>query len=612
MNRSHPSVLFLLAIALFAGVLGFPSIASSEPEKAPSSLSPQEFAAHYRPIGEWTGQIFLPLIEWRKPDGAVPIMLFTCPIPGLEGRIVPLRWRQAPAENSWFEQARVDIAMDPKRVEKGITSHNKLPTAIDGWKRVSPLESLPANREVGSIEVVLKNPEYRDGSIWIDSEPVQVNGSHYCLARFDGPADGNQRRIIHFNRSTGAFDGPAEIVHVLQEFKAHKDDIVPVSNTTGIERSEFNRQGWYMYGKKVRGSFMVKALEPRVILRVAPTRAATGIKGAKTFIDQVLFSSMQPDMYRASLLDPRATPDPGNGLSALKDAAAQTFPIGSRGLVMHLFGWRKSSGEKPNIMNRIDLYPGHFSFGTARVVPCPFTGESRFDIEYHQVYGHNREEVVSGCMKWHAYMGNLRRGWMYSIPVWDTVFMLPELNPYDIDGRTIDPMLGLERELERMTALYRVGGGSGIAEIGPSVSCVQDSHCALYAGLETFLRQVANQRFVQDWISRRGPNDPEVMRLKNLHGLVQSLNQAITAFGIPQQNWKEFSRSPLGIRDPKDAKPLFEALVSCKTVFPRWAYERLLRLALERGNVMYNILSVMVGGTLKNLEPLAPTTLLIH
>ena len=95
----------------------------------------------------------------------------------------------------------------------------------------------------------------------------------------------------------------------------------PVSRTTGIERSEFNRQGWYLYGKWIKGVFLVKALEPRIALRVAPTRAATKVTGVSSYLKEVHLSELQPDMMRAAHLDPRAVPNPGNSLARLRTAA---------------------------------------------------------------------------------------------------------------------------------------------------------------------------------------------------------------------------------------------------------------------------------------------------
>ncbi len=49
-------------------------------------------------------------------------------------------------------------------------------------------------------------------------------------------------------------------------------------------------------------------------------------------------------------------------------------------------------------MDMLNLVTGHFAFGFAEVVKDRFTGEPRWDIEYKQVYGHNREEVVSAIL----------------------------------------------------------------------------------------------------------------------------------------------------------------------------------------------------------------------
>ena len=46
----------------------------------------------------------------------------------------------------------------------------------------------------------------------------------------------------------------------------------------------------------------------------------------------------------------------------------------------------------------LGVVPSPAAFGFAEVVKDRFTGEPRWDIEYKQVDGHNREEVVSAIL----------------------------------------------------------------------------------------------------------------------------------------------------------------------------------------------------------------------
>jgi len=258
------------------------------------------------------------------------------------------------------------------------------------------------------------------------------------------------------------------------------------------------------------------------------------------------------------------------------------------------------------------LVTGHFAFGMAQVVRCPFTRELRWDLEYRQVYAHNREGVVSGSMKWHAYSGSLKRGWMYTIPISDTVVRIPELEPYDFNGWEVKPWSGLNRQLEQMQSLYRVGAGSGLSSVKQDISCVQDSHAALYSALRTFEETIAKTGKVKEWISGKGPDAAEVKRYLRLLLLVRDIKKSITTFGIAQSNWREFFNQPLGTRNPNKVVALINILLSKRSIFPRKGNDNLLRLAADKGYPMWSILTCQVGGEIPKLVPLAPSSPTAH
>ncbi len=569
----------------------------------------KDFGGWYRPIGDWTGQMILPEPSQRKADGSVHFLVYSSLRPELQGKFLRLAWDGSRPEDQWFDRARPDVRFDPARVRKAQKNGAKLPSRLDGWPRVSPLESLPANRSEGTIEVLLKDPVYRDGTLYIRSEPVQINGSQMALVTFKGPAEDNLRRVVHFNPATRAFDGPEEIVQMMRD-RIREGENFRSTSTVAIEESPLNNYGWYVYGKRIRGMFLIKALEPRPVQALAPGRVLRGTARAKEYFSGPWLEGLQPGLVRQTTFEPGpgSTSPADSGLSAEAGAIDRVWPIGTRGLVIHMFGWRKVAGAPATPLDLLGLVTGHFAFGVAEVVRDQFTGENRFDIEYKQVYAHNREEVVSGSIKWHAYMGNLRRGWMYSIPVIDTVIRLPELDPFDFGGWRIDPLEGLSRELERMMALYRVGGGTGIAEVRPDVSCVQDSHNALHSGLQVFCDAVAKDPRVKAWSGSPAVPASEKGRFRSLEELARRVEKTITIFGIPQQNWKSFARDPLGTRDPAAAKPLVDGLLSIRTVFPRGAYDHLLALALSLNHPLLNILTVQIGGRVPGLIPMKPTS----
>ena len=577
----------------------------------PANAVTADCSQFYRPIAPWTGQMILPDLGKRAPDGSVPFLVFTSPQQNLVGRILRLAWDDSQPEDGWFQKSRPKVVFDPKTRATGEKAGCRFPTILDGWDAVSPLESLPANRHEGTIEVVLKNPILRGETLLVRDEPVQVNGSHVCLAKFVGPADGNQRRIKHFNPRTGFFTGPEEIVTIMPA-KARPDDSAPNTSTEKIEESPLNDQGWYMYGKKIRGSFLVKSLEPRVVTRAFPPCLVGGKDRVKDYVARNHFDNLKPQLARVSIFEPRQDMIPDQTGTGMTGYTERVWPVGTRALLIHLFGWRKLEGAPPSkgdqVSAMLDLVTGHFSFGIAEVIKDPFTGEPRWDIEYKQVYGHNREEVVSGSMKWHAYMGNLRRGWMYCLPVSDTIIGIPELQPFTIGNETIDPLRGLSRELERMMALYRVGGGTGCATIRPDVSCVQDSHAALYSGIHILLEKLGEQPAVKQWLQSKGASDPEVQRFNSLKRLGADIEHAITSFSTAQGSWKDFYANPLGTRPPGSANPILNTLLSLNTLFPRGAHDQFLQMAADRGYPMWSILTVQIGGLMPGVIPLKPNT----
>ncbi len=176
----------------------------------------------------------------------------------------------------------------------------RFPTVLDGWKKVSPLESLAANRSEGTIEVVLKNPVLKGSTIYISQEPAQVNGALVCLAKFIGKAEGNLRRIVHYNPATRKFDGPEEIVTIMPR-KAHPGEDAPNTSVELIEKSGLNTGGWYLYGKKLKKTFLVKALEPRLPLLVRPTVCISDVPAIKDYATKRVFDDLRPGMYRTTL-----------------------------------------------------------------------------------------------------------------------------------------------------------------------------------------------------------------------------------------------------------------------------------------------------------------------
>jgi predicted Abi (CAAX) family protease len=574
---------------------------------APVHFDPAGFEgiSRYKPIAEWTGRLILPLPAQREPDGSVFIEIHNSPRAELIGKIIRLRWDLSRPEDKWFEMIRTTVNFDPQRIESEKSNALILPMRLDGWPAVSALESLAGARPQDDVYVILKEPVYDGGSIYVSREPVQICGSHKGLVRFEGPAKGDIRLVRHYNPASGSFDGASESISVTPKFEL-VDKKRLVTTTADIEKSPQNDEGWYIYGTPSSGGFVTKALEPRNALALTPSKTVSGGVEVKYYFAKEHFSNIAPSMVRSSMIatDTREWMAEDANERAYCD---KYWPVGKTGIVVHLFGWNEAAGEKKKL-----IVTGHFAFGIAEVVMDPFTGEKRFDIEYKQIYAHNNTAIISGSIKWHNYMGDLKRGWMYTVPVSDTIIQVPELEPYDINGWKINPILGFSRMAEMMAAVYRTGGGSGISSVRPDVSCVQDSHYVLYGSLMTFEKNIKNSRNIFEWLRGKDPLDKDVIRFFSLDTLVSQLKDRITILGLARDDWKNNFENPIGTRNPDVEEKNIRTLLSLKSSFPRTGNDNLIFFAANRNYRMWSVLTTMCGGRVENLKPLAPNSIIIR
>jgi predicted Abi (CAAX) family protease len=275
-------------------------------------------------------------------------------------------------------------------------------------------------------------------------EPVQICGTQVALVRFECVIDGHplRYRVSHYNRDREDFSGETDIFTVT-EIPVSDGMLHPRTALRGIETHKHNNDGWYVYGEFRGGEFVVQGLEPR---------ALTGLDGACT-------------CTQVNELDPGyETNAPRSGVVRKTRIQAQGRDYepaaGASLLLLHVFGWR--GGELGTHFTKGDRVDGHFATGRADVIEDPFTGRLKLDIEYTQLYCHNVEGIVSGCIKWHNYMGSLERGWMYTVPVYDMLLHLPDLSASHESRRVLDLLFA---EIETMSFRMRSGDGNGLAPV---------------------------------------------------------------------------------------------------------------------------------------------------
>jgi len=553
---------------------------------------------YYYPIAEWTGRLILPEPQKRLPDGSVYINLTSAARPEMIGKTFRLVRMARDAYDGWLEKIRPDVKISAKAQADAKKVGNKIPLLLNGLKRVSALESLAAARP-GEMDVIIPEPTIAGTLLLIEDDPIQISGSRKAMVRFEGQAAGFYRKVLHYNPKSRNFSGPAEYVRIDQRYFRKKEDTIPMTCTTGIENSAGNKEGWYIYGTRKLGMFHVEALEPRAALRVGNPAAVTGSKEIKNYLAKSAFAGLKPDLSRQ--------------VQWLPDKAAKNlWPVGSRGMLVHSFGWRKSPSENfgwrksPSEKNNsgviLGLVTGHFAFGQAEVVKCPITGEPRWDIDYFQIYVHNPNHIVSCTQKWHAYMGNLRRGWMYTVPVSDTIARLPDNGLVKTAGKEFDMYRMLRREFEKMMAVYRTGGGTGTTAVRTDISCVQDSHAALYG---TF-REL--EKFIKGANPAESANNANNSLKSRIEKMVKDIEANITFHGIPSGKWKAFYDKPESERYTNVFTIIFDSILSAGTIFPRNANDKMIEMLADHNLPMYNILTSQIGGRIEGLVPLAPTS----
>lgn len=570
--------------------------------------SVSEVSSAYRPIAPWTGTLFLPRPDARDPEGGVLLEVTNSPRPELIGQMVVVRWDQSMPWDRWFTERSRDVTFNQDLLKEIKKYKMSPPWLIDGWKKVSPLESYAAGRS-GEMEVLLKDPELRDGMLFITREPVEISGVQVALIRFEGASEDTLRKVSHYNSLSRTFDGPSEIVSIPETFFDNPDFPIPFTTTVDIESTALNKLGWYIFGRRENGVFRVEAIEPREPFRLSPWTIKIGRDDARAFLCHEEYQDLKSQTIGMSVVEPVPERFPGQNKANIADYVENVWPVGTKGILAHLFfAWKNPSHKVSRGVLPGGVTTGHFSLGFAEVVLDPFTGEKRFDIEYCQIYGNNVNQIFSNTQKWHTYGGNLKRGLMFLEPFSDTIFQVPELAPYDIDGWKIKPLDGLRRELEKMMALYRNGAGGGIATIRPDMSCVQDTSAAMFSALKTLEVGVAASGKTRDWAKAGGEQSKEVRRYLSLLHLSRELEKMLTFFGIPQGRWRDFIAHPLATRDTsKLAMVLGNTLVGIKTMLPRNVRDHVLKIAIDRGYPIWSIQTVQIGGKIAGMIPVAPS-----
>lgn len=554
----------------------------------------------YLPVAEWSGRLILPEKNERKYDGGVYIEIENAPetFSALKGQKIWLSFRGSSdgGERSAMVIRDVKFSSDS---EKEIKKGNILPERLNNLSLVSSLESLAGAREDDSVRVMLLDVKVTDDSktgtvLKIDTEPVMIEGNEMALVKFlSSEGDrGETLKITHYNKNTKDFNGPEEEVY-MEEKGSHDHPLITMKN---IENSPLNPQGWYIYGhRNEEGKFLINGLEPRELMKVEPQNVRSDLKSSRNYIEKENWLNT-PE--RKGLVENVL-------LSSSDEKGTNSFKEGEDYLLCHIFGGIGGEGGDKAVAG---MTPGHFSFGNAKIVKDPFTGEPKFDITYKQVYGQGPNGVVSASSKWHNYMGSTARGWMYSRPVTDIVVRFPEMNTkFKINGREISFMDILNGEVEKMMARYRIGDGDGVAIISSTNSCVQDSSQSLYAAIYNFKELTQKNPSFMKWV-KENPEHRDVIAYKKLSELTSSLEKIVKPAGISRPDWKSYAESGYFTTDTGGVMGVvLKTLLSWKTVMPRYADDKFAEVFLDNGASLWALKAGQIGGEQENRYPTAPT-----
>ncbi len=561
----------------------------------------------YRPVANWIGRLILPDPDQRQSQ-AIPFEVHHAPPENADliGQVVTLGWSENPHVQRYVQQVVKDLHFSPD-AEYRSRQGGVYPTRLNHWRLVDPLESLAGSHPNDDMIVALPDPvsvERHADSIQlaIASEPIQITGRYYGLVKFIAPVDPTDSperfRVVHFNKTSGQFDGMEETVW-LPTVVPDDNDTLPFTNS-GIERSPLNERGWYIYGASDQsGTFVVQAIAPRSLFQIQPIDAIVGRKAVKTYLKKTSWDNLaqQKGHISAVQLSHR---------SAALDTAHWTE--GTRALLVHVYGG--IGGNKTEPAAQGPIYFGHFAFGIATVIRDPFTDELRFEIVYHQIYTHNPDGLIAGTLHWSRYMGDRQFGWMGTRPIADTLIQFdPFTGDYPVtEKQERSPLDVLIRQLEVMAARYRIGDGSGGTYVGPANNCAQDSNQSLYAALrqmERSIQEAASTEALAAWMKA---NPEQAQRLQQLQHLGDNLQQHLMPLGSARADWASEAKVLGSSLEDDPLKTLGRGLISWRTLLPRVANDGVIQCFLRQGATAWMLRTNQLGGDNPDIEPLAPIT----
>ncbi|MBF2001009.1 MAG: CAAX protease [Synechococcales cyanobacterium M58_A2018_015] len=571
------------------------------------SLDPQ----WYRPIGTWMGRLILPQPEEREEVRGVWFEVYhtDAGCEHLVGQVVKLRWINDPTLKSFVRSVTRDVHFSSEAEYTSTYKGLVHPERLNHWQRVGPLESLAGSHPVDDIVVMLAGEvRVERDSLLIRQTPVQITGRYYGLVQFVEPQGSDRFRVVHFNRQSQQFDGREDVVALPPVRLAEAYGSYP-STTRDLERSPLNEMGWYIYGTQdATGIFVVQALAPRALFRLQPDRVVFGQRAAYRYVRQEAWADAAAQKGRISSVLCTCRED---NSSAAIQAAINEWQEGDRALVVHVYGG--IGGKKKEPAAATPIFFGHFSYGVARVVREPLTGELRFDIQYYQVYTHNTDGLVAGVLHWSRYLGDRQFGWMGTRPVCDILIKLDAFTDYyDINGSRRSPLDTMLTYLEVMTARYRIGDGTGGTYVNAVHNCTQDSNQAFFYSLRQVEKAVRaqqnrSQHRRNDQLASQG--DHVGQSFEQLMRFQKALKLKLQPIGGVRKQWEKNEFDLGNSIEDHPLRTLIMGLGSWRTILPRLASDTVVHTFLRHNATIWVLRTNQIGGYDPDIEPVVPMTL---
>ncbi|MBW4655845.1 MAG: CAAX protease [Kaiparowitsia implicata GSE-PSE-MK54-09C] len=566
----------------------------------------------YVPIADWMGRLILP--EKAERFGGVFYEVHHAPMEHRElvGQVVRLSWSNHPLTQTLVQAVTHDVhfSADAEYAYRNQGVIN--PVRLNHWLRVDPLESLAGSLPTDALIVVVEKPQVvmaQDGvTLLISAQPMEVTGRYRALVQFIEPLAGNGWRVRHFNRKSRRFDGPEEVLSLPPVDILTAYGSAP-STTQDLEKSPYNESGWHVYGaQNSQGQFVVQALGPRALFRLAPDRVVFG--GANSAYRYIRRESWADGVAQKGKTSSVLCPAWDNGRPEAISDAIEEWQVGDRALILHTYGGIGGNQKEPAAFSPI--FFGHFAYGRAEVVHDPLADETRFEIRYYQVYAHNIDGLIAGTLHWSRYQGDRQRGWLGTRPTCDILVRLDAFSRHYIfddeqqlrDGPLREsPLTRMEAHLQAMTARYRIGDGTGGTFVGPSNNCAQDSNQALFASLQS-----TAERFYRhaDAMLNQHPDQAEPLHLLARFG--KELKDTLQPLGGLRPAWEKNEFNLGSSLEDEPLRNLMMGLGSWRTVFPRKASDVVVHKFLKYGATAWVLRTSQVGGRDPDIEPIAPMT----